>query len=490
MGVIEEIFRQFNQGHGEWHQFIESIKIDNIHGWHEQEIHFDYPVVAIVGENGIGKSTFLKAAACAYKRNNEKDFYPSKMFMSTQWDEDAMDGATIEYKVRIGNVEKNLRWKKTKDWGFTPKTKKPSRDVYFLDISRTLPLDATAGYAKIAMTSNAEVGEGEALSVESIRDLSRVLGQTYSNARFVETNVDSSREVGLLTREYGEISQFHQGAGEDAMLDMFKLLQDIPNQALLIIDEVENSLHPRAQRRFVQHLLEVARRKKLQIILSTHSPFVLEELPPVARVMLFQLADRKEIVYGVSSAFALSTIDECQHPEVYVHFEDDEAVVMFWEILKRNHEVHTDLVKRIETRTVGSATVVNTLAKLAKDRNLPYASISIVDGDMKNNCRDCLCLPCDLAPEKAVFEGLKEKGWNDLDERFGIGAGTLFSYLDDVITSPDHHQWTTILGDKIKKSKDVVWAIMVEEWCKQCLPEQEGQQFIEQVQKAIQEAIS
>ena len=52
--------RQFKHGaaDSEWKQFIKSIKITNIHGWTGQEIAFNFPVVAIVGENGIGKVLF------------------------------------------------------------------------------------------------------------------------------------------------------------------------------------------------------------------------------------------------------------------------------------------------------------------------------------------------------------------------------------------------------------------------------------------------
>lgn len=53
MGEIQEIMRQFNQGQGEWKLFLKSVKISNIHGWYNQEILFNFPVVAIVGENGI-----------------------------------------------------------------------------------------------------------------------------------------------------------------------------------------------------------------------------------------------------------------------------------------------------------------------------------------------------------------------------------------------------------------------------------------------------
>ncbi|WP_379134601.1 ATP-dependent endonuclease [Paenibacillus sp. sgz500958] len=485
MGEIQEIMRQFNQGNGEWQQFIKSIKINNIHGWTDQEMFFKFPIVAVVGENGIGKSTFLKAAVCAYENKGAKNFYPSNMFMSTQWDTAAMAGATIEYKIRQGGHEKSLRWRKTNDWGFTPKKGKPQRKVFFLDISRTLPLDATAGYAKIAKISSEEMGDEIELNDESLKNLSYVLGHEYARARFIGTNINSSREVGLLTKDYGEISQFHQGAGEDTMLDTFKLLQTIPNQSLLVIDEVENSLHPQAQRRFVQYLLKLARIKKLQIILSTHSPFILEELPEIARIMLVRLSDRKDIMYEVSSQFALSTIDDKAHPELHAFLEDEEAVSLFWEILKHDSARYDEFCKKISASPVGSCTVVGTLNELGKSRKLPYNSLAIVDGDKRNEFTNCMSLPGNLPPEKQVITDLKKIEWNRLDERFGIGAGTLFKHLDDAILLPDHHDWTTYIGNCVKKSKDAVWSILIEEWHRQCLSEEDAITFIDNVSASL-----
>jgi len=482
---IKEISRQFNQGTGEWKQFIKSIKINNIHGWNNQEILFNFPVVAIVGQNGIGKSTFLKAAVCAYDNNDAPNFYPSKMFISTQWDAAGMNSATIEYRIRHGDFEKHLTWRKTNDWGFTPKKSKPQRKVFFLDISRTLPLDATAGYAKIAKIANEEMKNRIELDEESIKNLSYILGQNYDSGRFVGNPVNVSREVGLLTRDCGEISQFHQGAGEDTMLDMFKLMQTIPPQSLLVIDEVENSLHPQAQRRFIRYLLKLARKKKIQIILSTHSPFVLEELPSIARIMLIKLSDRKDIMYGVSSQFALSTIDEEFHPELFVFLEDEEARLLFWEILKNGSDRYDELCKKISASAVGSCSVIDTLNSLARKQLLPYRSLAIIDGDKREEYKNCLSLPGNLAPEKQIITDLKGIGWKNLDERFGVGAGSLYKCFDDATLIPNHHEWMEYIGDHIKKSKDVVWSILIEEWCKQCLNPDDAAKFIESVHNAL-----
>lgn len=484
---INEIRRQFKCGRkdGEWKQFINSIKVTNIHGWSGQEVQFRFPVVAIVGENGIGKSTFLKAAACAYKNRKGETFYPSRMFVSTQWDETALTDATIEYEVRQGNTEMALKWKKTKAWGFTPKTNKPERSVFFLDISRTLPLDAAAGYARIAKLANEEAGSLTVLSQEYREGLSYVLGKSYDGARFTATDVNTKREVGLLEKAGEEISQFHQGAGEDSILDMFKLLQDIPKQSLLIIDEVENSLHPQAQRRFIHMLLRLSRVKKLQIILSTHSPFVLDELPDDARIMLMQLSDKKEVVYGVSTNFALSIMDTVEHPDVYAFLEDREAASLFWEVLKQDKELYPELTKKIAVQTVGSCEVIKTLNKLSRSNRLPYKSFCVIDGDKKNEVKDCLAFPGSSAPERQVLQDLKEKGWNNLDCRFGVGAGTLFKVLDDVLLIPDHHKWTEEIGNQIKRSKDAVWEILIQEWCSQCLDAAVVDEFVGSVKESL-----
>jgi hypothetical protein len=326
-------------------------------------------------------------------------------------------------------------------------------------------LDASAGYAKIARLAASEVSSST-LAEEYRKGLSHVLGREYSNARFATSDVNQKKDVGLLTRDFGEISQFHQGAGEDATLDLFRVIEGIPNYSLLIIDEVEASLHPRAQRRLIRFLLKLSRQKKLQVILSTHSPYVLEELPLEASVLLLPGPNGLSVVYGATPEFALSRIDENVHPELVLFVEDRDASTLLREII-RSDPRGADILQRIEIAVVGPANVVQMLGQLASEGRLPYKkALSILDGD-KDQGTSCLALPGDEAPERIVFGDLKSHNYAGLNERFGIGAGDLFTFLDDAQLGPDHHAWCASVGDKVLRSSASVWEILCNQWCKQ-----------------------
>ena len=162
----------------------------------------------------------------------------------------------------------------------------------------------------------------------------------------------------------------------------------------------------------------------------------------------------------------MSLMDDAQHPEVHVFVEDREAQTLLREILASSPET-SQLLGRIEINPVGPVNAVAMLGMLGSQGKLPHKAVSVLDGDSKKP--NCLNLPGQVAPERLVFEALQAAGWPDLPERFGIGAGTLFTVLDDAMRAPNHHDWTKAVGDRVLKGSQSVWEIMATVWCKHCL---------------------
>jgi hypothetical protein len=221
----------------------------------------------------------------------------------------------------------------------------------------------------------------------------------------------------------------------------------------------------------------------VQTILSTHSPYVLEELPTEARILLMRDSTGMSCVYGASPEFALSKLDEILHPELSVFVEDRESMVLVRELIGCETDGH-QMISRISIIPVGASNAVGTLGQLGGNDRLPFRSLAVVDGDAETPAH-CFALPGRAAPERVVFEGLRANQWKHLPERFGIGAGNLIGYLEDAMLDPDHHQWPTQVGDRLLRSKASVWETLCIEWVKSCVTPSQKEQLINGIRNRL-----
>ena len=462
-----------------WPKYLHSLELNGIRGWSGEEIRFGFPVTVITGENGTGKSTILKAAACAYThpQGKKNTYYPSAFFPDTPWEN--ITGASIKYKIREANNDHIFVYRKrTERW--RPSGKKRKRNVIIQDVSRTLPLDATVGYAKIAKQSANEVS-AKTLSNEITRYFSSIIGREYSEAKFAISNVDAKREVGVVSLKNTEISQFHQGAGEDATLDLLSLFQEIPDTSLVIIDEVEASLHPRSQRRLVHFLLWLARTKQIQIIITTHSSYVLEELPPEARILIERKTSGIEIIYNISPNFALNRMDDIDAPELYIFTEDEEAGILAKTILQ-----HLGIdTTRLSFIDIGPSNVVNALASVTTNERFPVRAIAMVDADI-NPQNGSIKLPGQYAPEKQVVLDIKEIATDHLALRLELSESSIISAIDDTISMPDYHDWPSNLARLLGQTTSYIWQTLCNVWVKHCVDMDDMQGIKDKVNESLE----
>lgn len=312
-----------------WPKRLEWLEIKGFRGWVGQRINFSFPIVAVVGENGSGKSTVLQAAACAYRADapDDRTWFPTEFFPDTAWDK--ITDASIRYGYSQGsNHEEGSVRKLTTRW--LGQTERPKRSVRYIDLNRIQPVGARVGYARIAKTRHQEAS-AKTFGTSQVQRLSAVMGREYDSARMAISSIDNDREVPVIARAGFEFSGFHQGSGEITVTEL--LQTELPKFGLVLIDEIESSLHPRAQRRLIRDLAEQCRLREAQVILTTHSPYVLEELPLEARLCILDSKAGKSIVSSISPQFAMTKMDDDIHPECDLYVEDDAAQVLLEELL-------------------------------------------------------------------------------------------------------------------------------------------------------------
>ncbi|TBN37718.1 ATP-binding protein [Paracoccus subflavus] len=428
-----------------------------------------------MGENGSGKSTVLQASAAAY-RSTPKDRYASDFFPDTPFEK--IEGATIRYSYRQGldSQTKTVR-KPTNRWRGNPD--RPERPVEYVDLRRIQPVGARVGYARILKTGVAE-GVFKAFDETRLERLTQIVGKQYTGAGISVTNAGSDKPVPVLQMGAVRYSGFHQGAGEIAAAEL--LAVDYPKYGIVMIDEVETSLHPRAQRRLMRDLARFARDKELQIVLTTHSPYILDELPPEARIYLMDGANGKTAVTGVSPEFAMTRMDDEQHPECDLYVEDARAATLVSEILV---VADRDLLARAKLIPYGAASVGMALGIMASENRFPRPSLVFLDGD-QSAAPGCIILPGDDAPERVVFEGLQQAGWRGVAERIGRGSAETIDALNNAMTLANHHDWIKSSGDRLVVGGEILWQALASSWATGCATQEQ----ITSISQPVTDALS
>lgn len=460
-----------------WPNRLDWLEIDGLRGWNKQRISFDFPIVAIVGENGSGKSTILQAAACAYQ-GDKRTFYPTEFFPETAWDKPR--GVTITYGYAVGGeiLEGSLR-KPTTRW--LGQTDRPKRAVRYEDLNRIQPVGARVGYARIAKTQHSETSSRE-FARDKVSRLSFVLNQEYESARMAISSADDAREVPVLNEKgIGDYSGYHQGSGQITVQELFNI--DFPKYGLVLIDEIESSLHPRAQRRLIRDLAEQARLQECQIFITTHSPYILEELPLHGRLCILRNSAEetkvKSIFAGISPDFAMTKMDDDQHPECDVYVEDEAAKTLVEELLAKHGE---QVVHRCAVVPYGAANVGVSLGQMVSSKRFKRPTVVFLDGDSATSA-GCVLLPGGDAPEQVVFNALKDAGWGDLCFRVGRDTGIVKDACSKAMTL-DHHDWVKYAANDMRTSPDSLWRSMCAAWASR-LPAIEAEKVIKPILTAL-----
>ncbi len=281
--------------------FLSEIRLDGIRGFNNLRVVFDYPVSVIAGGNTTGKTTVLFAAACAYKVPGAgvKDFVPSTLFPDYRPKlgerHDMQQQVTIEFNYLTLNGPLSMRWRRAKGWNRSffgrKNASQPSRQVYLRTLSNLSNPSEVRGVLNMSRLKSEP--EETPLTASQIEFAHQMLPFRYSEV----VNLSSGKKNLLFAAQEGgaTYSELHMAAGERAILRLSKEITQLDG-ALVLIDEVEAGLHPWVQQLLMVHLQQLALRNDLQIIVTSHSPVVLDSVPSNGRIFLDRDEPSGEVV--------------------------------------------------------------------------------------------------------------------------------------------------------------------------------------------------
>lgn len=179
------------------------------------------------------------------------------------------------------------------------------------------------------------------------------------------------------------------GAGEDALFELLSHAFECPIGTLLLIDEIELGLHPEAQYRLIDELKEIVLERKIQIICTTHSPWIFGNIPPSGRLFIERLNKDAVCLPRISADYAMGKLLGKKKSEVDIFVEDDIALSMVEACLSRDQRM------RVRILPIGSAVAIarNLAALFIDDKK--RKTIAFFDGDQRTKLTKLKKMFCD-----------------------------------------------------------------------------------------------
>lgn len=379
-------------------QYLAKMILKKVRGFSDEPISFDFPVTAIIGPNGGGKTTVLGAAGIIHRN------IPPRTFFSKSGKYDGgMQDWSIEYEIVDRDISPRNSLQRTASF----KSLKWNRDALnrqalLFGVSRTVP--ASERKELLRCTSRKfSVPDARVtpFSADINASVSRILGKDVSG--FKEMKIQHGGNVTLLTGQTSSgigYSEFHFGAGESSIIRMVAAIEAASENALVLIEEIENGLHPVATIRLVEYLIWAAERKKIQVIFTTHSNEALRPLPSKA----VWSATKDKLFQGKLDVASLRAITGQIETASVIFVEDEFAKIWMEAILRQSERTIIDHFEVHAMSGDGAAVAMNKYHN--ENPALTVPSSCVIDGDSQqedNAEKRVYRLPGE-APEAYVFD--------------------------------------------------------------------------------------
>lgn len=226
----------------------------------------------------------------------------------------------------------------------------------------------------------------ENLPKEQVEAISRILGRDYTSIRLIKHRLFKNEGyTAIIQSKDLKYSEAFAGSGEFAVIQLVNKISIAPERSLIILDEPEVSLHPGAQERLVSFMYDSVKTKKHQFVIGTHSPAIVNELPPSAiKILHIEYPSGKVLQAACNSTHeAFFHLEQSEISKKIVYTEDKLAKEILDKSLSLISEAATEIFN-VRFYPGGASALIQRFIvnhALTKDKNAYF----FLDGDQNKN---------------------------------------------------------------------------------------------------------
>lgn len=254
---------------------LKSLHISQLRGVKDLDIDFSgSPVTGIFGLNGSGKTTILQTLVCLFRSKTGKENTKMSRFFKYTTAGDKWIGssfsAVMDYFQLSGRRHrqennKQIDYSKPGSEWRPRQASKPDRDVVYIKLSECIPDIEKVSESKVTFSPLV----GEELDIRIANAATQIMG-----VRYEELKVNKIKKLDCFSVKRNGIicHSFNLGAGEQRVFRILQTLYRVPPYSLIVIDELDLTLHSAALRELIKVMVEEASNteRNLQIIFSSH----------------------------------------------------------------------------------------------------------------------------------------------------------------------------------------------------------------------------
>lgn len=332
-----------------------TITLENIRNIRHLEFKIpDRGVWLLTAENGGGKSSLL---ACIRRIGYAQAFpvhFPTSQRSARL---DNFDNASVKYAINNESVEysySGARW--------VPRPKRNSRIFEQFGYASVVYIGATAERI------TPKPGDFDPARVMAapryIIDNANEIFSTNKYGRLRKVNLIRGGRKRAFVMAHDDTprtyhSENHFSMGELCVLNLLEIIGECPNNSLLLIDELELAIHPRAQKNLFAYLKRESERKGLTVIFSTHSVTLLKIVNRKNVILLTNSDGVAQTVVGCFPTFAIGFIadEEERIADSFIYVEDEHAALAIEPFIKlfiSNQYPDTEVFPTVSVLPIGS----------------------------------------------------------------------------------------------------------------------------------------